>query len=183
MHHLWFDAEDYRRWGTKIKCNPAIKADPNKQQILQALLDDRIDVVATDHAPHTIAEKGQPYWQAPAGLPLVQHSLKVMLEFVRQDKIPLERVVEKTSHAVADCFEIKERGYIREGYYADLVLVDLNQTTTVRPDTLYAKGGWSPFEGTTFHSRVTHTFVSGHLAYAQGVFDESVRGKRLVFSR
>lgn len=183
VHHLWFDAEDYRRWGTKIKCNPAIKAEPNKQQILQALLDDRIDVVATDHAPHTIAEKDQPYWQAPAGLPLVQHSLNVMLEFVRQDKISLERVVEKTSHAVADCFEIKERGYIREGYYADLVLVDLDQTTPVHPDTLHAKCGWSPFEGTTFHSRVTHTFVSGHLAYAQGVFDESVRGKRLVFSR
>jgi len=183
VHHLWFDAEDYRRWGTKIKCNPAIKAEPNKQQILQALLDDRIDVVATDHAPHAATEKAQPYWEAPAGLPLVQHSLNVMLEFVDQGKISLERVVEKTSHAVADCFEIKERGYIREGYYADLVLVDLNQTTAVKPDTLYAKCGWSPFEGTTFHSRVTHTFVSGHLAYAQGIFDGSIRGKRLVFSR
>ncbi len=183
VHHLWFDAEDYRDLGTKIKCNPAIKAEPNKQQILQALLDDRLDVVATDHAPHTAAEKAQPYWQAPAGLPLVQHSLHVMLEFVRQDKISLERVVEKTSHAVADCFQIKERGYIREGFHADLVLVDLNQTTAVEPDTIYAKCGWSPFEGTTFHSRVSHTFVSGHLAYAQGAFDESVKGQRLLFSR
>ncbi len=183
VHHLWFDAEDYRRWGTKIKCNPAIKAEPNKQQILKALLDDRIDVVATDHAPHTAAEKAQPYWQAPAGLPLVQHSLNVMLELAHQGKISLERVVEKTSHAVADCFQIKERGYIREGYYADLVLVDLNLTTSVEPDTIYAKCGWSPFEGTTFHSCVTHTFVSGHLAYAQGVFDEAVKGQRLLFSR
>ncbi len=183
VHHLWFDAEDYRAWGTKIKCNPAVKAEPNKAQILQALLDDRIDVVATDHAPHTAAEKAQPYWQAPSGLPLVQHSLNVMLEFVREGKISLERVVEKTSHAVADCFQIEERGYIREGYHADLVLVDLNQTTAVQPDTLYAQCGWSPFEGTTFHSRITHTFVSGHLAYAQGVFDESIRGQRLLFSR
>ena len=183
VHHLWFDAEDYRRWGTKIKCNPAIKAEPNKQQILQALLDNRIDVVATDHAPHTAAEKAQPYWQAPSGLPLVQHSLHVMLEFVQQGKISLERVVEKTSHAVADCFQIQERGYIREGYHADLVLVDLSQTATVEPDTIYAKCGWSPFEGTTFHSCVTHTFVSGHLAYAQGAFYESVKGQRLLFSR
>lgn len=183
VHHLWFDAEDYRQWGTKIKCNPAIKALPHKEQILKALLDDRIDVIATDHAPHTADEKAQPYWQAPSGLPLVQHSLNVMLEFVQQGKVPLERVVEKMSHAVADCFQIRERGYLREGYHADLVLVDLEQTTSVEPDNLYAKCGWSPFEGTTFHSRVTHTFVSGHLAYEGGTFDESVKGQRLLFSR
>jgi len=183
VHHLWFDAEDYRQWGTKIKCNPAIKALPHKDQILKALLDDRIDVIATDHAPHTADEKAQPYWQAPSGLPLVQHSLNVMLEFVRQGKVPLERMVEKMSHAVADCFEIKERGYLREGYHADLVLVDLEQNTTVEADTLYSKCGWSPFEGTTFHSRVTHTFVSGHLAYEAGKFDESVKGQRLAFAR
>ena len=183
VHHLWFDAEDYRQWGTKIKCNPSIKALPNKDDILRALLDDRIDVIATDHAPHTADEKAQPYWQAPSGLPLVQHSLNVMLEFVREGKVPLERVVEKMSHAVADCFQIRERGYLREGYHADLVLVDLGQTTLVQPDNLYTKCGWSPFEGTTFHSRVTHTFVSGHLAYEAGAFDESVMGQRLLFSR
>ncbi|MBU1820085.1 MAG: dihydroorotase [Bacteroidetes bacterium] len=183
VHHLWFDAEDYRQWGTKIKCNPAIKAAHHKEPIFQALLDDRIDVIATDHAPHTLDEKAQPYWQAPSGLPLVQHSLNVMLEFAREGKISLERVVEKTSHAVADCFQIAERGYIREGYWADLVLVDLDQTTTVQPDNLYAQCGWSPFEGTTFHSKVTHTFVSGHLAYAEGRFNESTKGHRLLFSR
>ena len=183
VHHLWFDAEDYRQWGAKIKCNPAIKTLPNKDDILKALLDDRIDVIATDHAPHSADEKAQPYWQAPSGLPLVQHSLNVMLEFVHQGKVPLERVVEKMSHAVADCFQIRERGYLREGYHADLVLVDLDQTTLVQPDNLYAKCGWSPFEGTTFHSRVTHTFVSGHLAYEAGTFDESVTGQRLLFSR
>lgn len=183
VHHLWFDAEDYREWGTKIKCNPAIKAPHHKEIILKALLEDRIDVIATDHAPHTADEKAQPYWQAPSGLPLVQHSLHVMLEFVRQGKITLERVVEKTSHAVADCFQIRERGYIREGYWADLILVDLNRATFVQPDTLSSKCGWSPFEGTTFHSRITHTFVSGHLAYDNGIFDDSTKGKRLEFSR
>ncbi len=183
VHHLWFDAEDYRQWGTKIKCNPAIKALPHKDQILKALLDNRIDVIATDHAPHTADEKAQPYWQAPSGLPLVQHALNVMLEFVREGKVPLERVVEKMGHAVADCFQIRERGYLREGYHADLVLVDLEQTTNVRPDTIYSKCGWSPFEGTTFHSRVTHTFVSGHLAYEAGSFDESIKGQRLLFVR
>lgn len=183
VHHLWFDAEDYRRLGTKIKCNPAIKAAHHKETIFQALLDDRIDVIATDHAPHTLDEKGQHYWQAPAGLPLVQHSLNVMLEFAHQGKISIERVVDKTSHAVADCFQIRERGYIREGYWADLVLVELDQTTTVTPESLLAKCGWSPFEGTTFHSRVTHTFVSGHLAYANGQFDESAIGQRLLFNR
>lgn len=183
VHHLWFDADDYRRLGTLIKCNPAIKAKPNKEQILAAVLDDRIDVIATDHAPHTAAEKAQPYWQAPSGLPLTQHALPVMLELVKEGKISLERAVEKLSHAVADCFQVKERGYLREGYWADMVLVDLEGETLVEEKELESKCGWSPFTGNTFHSRVTHTWVSGHLAYAEGSFDTSKNGERLLFDR
>jgi dihydroorotase len=183
VHHLWFDAEDYRRLGNQIKCNPAIKAPHHKEQIFQALLDNRIDVIATDHAPHTWEEKSKGYWEAPSGLPLVQHSLNIMLEFAQQGKISMERVVEKMCHAVADVFQIDRRGYIREGYWADLVLVDLTQSTTVSKDNILFKCGWSPLEGTTFQSLVTHTIVSGHLVYANGVFDESVKGKRLRFSR
>jgi dihydroorotase len=183
VHHLWFDSEDYRALGTKIKCNPAIKAPHHKPKLLQALLDNRFDVIATDHAPHTLAEKQQSYWQAPAGLPLVQHSLNVLLEFYHQGHISLEHIVEKTSHAVADCFQVAERGYLREGYWADLVLVDLNQSTEVTAHSCLAQCGWSPFEGTTFHSQITHTFVSGHLAYAQGEFDMSQLGRRMYFAR
>ena len=183
MHHLWFDETDYHTLGNQIKCNPAIKAPHHKAKILKALLDDRIDVIATDHAPHTWAEKQQPYWQAPAGLPLVQYSLNMMLELVQEDKISMERVVEKMCHAVADCFEIDRRGYLREGYWADLVLVDLNQNTAVNRQNVLYHCGWSPLEGTTFRSRITHTVVSGHLAYAHGQFDESQRGQRLAFVR
>ncbi|GLU56281.1 dihydroorotase [Dyadobacter frigoris] len=183
VHHLWFDAEDYHTLGNKIKCNPAIKAPHHKEAILQAVLDNRIDVIATDHAPHTIEEKALPYWQAPSGLPLIQHTLNVMLELSKKGKIPLERVVEKMSHAVADCFQIADRGYIREGYWADLVLMDLDGTTMVEKSNLYSKCAWSPFEGTNFQSQITHTFVSGHLAYENGNFDETVKGKRLLFSR
>lgn len=183
VHHLWFDAEDYRRLGTQIKCNPAIKAPHHKEQIFQALLDNRIDVIATDHAPHTWDEKSKSYWEAPSGLPLVQHSLHIMLDFVQQGKISMERVVEKMCHAVADVFQIDRRGYIREGYWADLVLVDVDQTTTVSKDNILFKCGWSPLEGTTFQSCITHTIVSGHLVYANGVFDESEKGKRLRFIR
>lgn len=183
VHHLWFDAEDYHRLGNKIKCNPAIKAPHHKEAILLAVLDNRIDVIATDHAPHTIEEKAQPYWQSPSGLPLVQHTLNVMLELSKQGKIPLERAIEKMTHSVADCFGVKDRGYIREGYWADLILVDLNAETKVTPDNIYSKCGWSPFEGTDFHSKITHTFVSGHLVYENGNFDESVKGKRLLFNR
>jgi len=183
VHHLWFDAEDYRRLGTQIKCNPAIKAPHHKEQIFQALLDNRIDVIATDHAPHTWDEKSKSYWEAPSGLPLVQHSLHIMLEFVQQGKISMERVVEKMCHAVADVFQIDRRGYIREGYWADLALVDVDQTTTVSKETILFKCGWSPLEGTTFQSRITHTIVSGHLMYANGIFDESEKGKRLRFIR
>ncbi len=182
VHHLWFDAEDYHRLGNLIKCNPAIKAPHHKEQILQAVLDNRIDVIATDHAPHTWDEKSKGYWAAPSGLPLVQHSLNIMLEFAAQGKISLERVVEKMSHAVADVFRIEKRGYIREGYWADLVLVDLNQTTFVSKENILFKCGWSPLEGTTFQSKVTHTLVSGHVVYANGTFDESMQGKRLRFS-
>jgi dihydroorotase len=183
VHHLWFDAEDYHALENKIKCNPAIKAPHHKKAILQALLENRIDVIATDHAPHTIEEKAQPYWQSPSGLPLVQHSLNVMIELSKQGKIPLETAIEKMTHAVADCFQIEKRGYIREGYHADLVLIDINGTTDVKPSNIYSKCGWSPFEGTEFSSRVTHTFVSGHLVYENGNFDESVKGKRLRFDR
>jgi dihydroorotase len=183
VHHLWFDAEDYKRLGNLIKCNPAIKAPHHKEQILQAVLDDRIAVIATDHAPHTWDEKQQDYWNAPSGLPLVQHSLNILLELVHEGKISIERVVEKTSHAVADCFNIHERGYIREGYWADLVLVDTKQNTDVTKDNVLYHCGWSPLEGQRFHSKITHTIVSGHLAYANGTFDDSIYGQRLTFDR
>lgn len=183
VHHLWFDADDYYILGSRIKCNPAIKEKENKVAIFEALLDDRIDVIATDHAPHTWEEKQNNYFQAPSGLPLVQHSLHIMLDFYHQGKISLERIAEKMSHAVADCFLIEERGYIREGYYADLVLVDLNTESYVNKESLHYKCGWSPLEGKTFQSKVTHTFVSGHLAYENGQFNESIKGKRLTFDR
>jgi dihydroorotase len=183
VHHLWFDAEDYHTLGNKIKCNPAIKAPHHKDAILQAVLDNRIDVIATDHAPHTIEEKAQGYWQAPSGLPLVQHTLNVMLELHKSGKISIERIVEKMSHAVADLFQISNRGYIREGYWADLILVDTNAQTTVEPGNIYSKCGWSPFEGINFQSSVTHTFVSGNLVYENGKFNENQKGQRLLFSR
>jgi dihydroorotase len=183
VHHLWFDARDYETHGNLIKCNPAIKANGHKQAILQALLDDRIDVIATDHAPHTWAEKQQPYWEAPAGLPLVQHPLLMMLEFYHDGLLSLERIAEKMSHSVATCFDISRRGYVREGYWADLVLVDAHKAHTVDKSTLHYQCGWSPLEGHTFRSSITHTIVSGHLAYANGTFDDSVMGKRMVFAR
>lgn len=183
VHHLWFDARDYETLGNQIKCNPAVKADGHKQQLLQALLDDKIDVIATDHAPHTWAEKQNPYWSSPAGLPLVQHPLNLMLEFYKDGKITLEKIAEKMSHAVADCFQISKRGYIREGYWADLVLVDLNESTTVTKENVYYQCGWSPLEGQTLHSKITHTIVSGHLAFQEGTFDESITGKRMLFER
>ncbi|MCF2506667.1 dihydroorotase [Dyadobacter sp. CY107] len=183
VHHLWFDAEDYHTLGNKIKCNPAIKAPHHKEAILQAVLDNRIDVIATDHAPHTIEEKAQGYWQAPSGLPLVQHTLNVMLELNKAGKISIERIVEKMSHTVADLFQISKRGYIREGYWADLILVDTNAQTRVEASNLYSKCGWSPFEGVNFQSSVTHTFVSGNLVYENGKFNETQKGQRLLFSR
>lgn len=182
VHHLWFDAEDYKRLGTKIKCNPAIKHN-HRDNLFAALLDNRLDIIATDHAPHTVEEKSPNYWKAHAGLPLVQHSLLAMLDFAKQGKISLERVVEKMSHAPAICFQINRRGFIREGYYADLTLVDLMQETTVEQGNILFKCGWSPFEGHTFPAAVTHTIVSGHLAYENGKFNETEKGKRLTFNR
>lgn len=183
VHHLHFTADDYAQYGNLIKCNPAIKAPENKTALWQGLLDDRLDIIATDHAPHTWEEKQQPYLQAPSGVPLVQHSLLLMLEYVKKGNITLEKVVEKMSHAPAICFQIKERGFLREGYYADCVIVDLQHQTNVNKENIHYKCAWSPFEGHTFPAAVTHTFVSGHLAYADGVFNENVLGQRLAFSR
>jgi dihydroorotase len=183
VHHLHFTADDYARLGNKIKCNPAIKAPHNREALWTALLDDRLDLIATDHAPHTLEEKSGSYEKAHAGLPLVQHSLLLMLHYVREGKISLEKVVEKMSHAVAVCFQIAERGYIREGYHADLVLVDLERPSIVERGNILYKCGWSPLEGFRFPATVTHTFVNGHLVYGNGVFDESQWGQRLRFDR
>lgn len=183
IHHLWFNDADYARLGMNIKWNPAIKKPSDQSEILKALLDNRIDVIATDHAPHTIEEKQQGYFQAPSGGPLVQHSIVAMLEMQRQGKITLEQVVQKMSHNVAILFQIDRRGFIREGYYADLVLVNPNQPWTVKRENILAKCGWSPFEGQTFHAAVSHTWISGHLAYAEGKFNESKMGERMSFNR
>jgi dihydroorotase len=183
VHHLWFDSTDYARLGNQIKCNPAIKAPHHKAALLEALLDDRLDIIATDHAPHTWEEKQQPYWQAPSGLPLVQHPLLLMLEFVKQGTLTLETMVRKMSHAPADCFQIDRRGYVREGYWADLVLVDMNEPTTVSKNNTLYQCGWSPLEGNTFGATVTHTIVSGELVYQNGHFLTERAGKRLQFNR
>jgi dihydroorotase len=183
VHHLHFTADDYATLGYRIKCNPAIKAKENKEALWKALLDDRLDVIATDHAPHTWEEKQGSYENAHAGLPLVQHPLLLMLHYYKEGRISLERIVEKMSHAVADCFQIKERGYIREGYFADLVLVDVNNPSTVTKENLLYKCGWSPLEGFTFPATITHTFVNGHLVYGNGRIDESQMGQRLAFDR
>ncbi len=183
VHHLHFTSDDYARLGNQIKCNPAIKAPFNREALWKGLLDDRLDVIATDHAPHTWAEKQEDYEHAHAGLPLVQHSIQLMLHYVKQGNISLEKVVEKMSHAVAKCFQIKERGFIREGYHADLVLVDMNKGNTVSKENILYKCGWSPLEGFHFPASITHTFVNGHLVYGNGVFDESQMGARLQFDR
>lgn len=181
IHHMWFSEEDYETKGTLIKWNPAVKTAQDRDQIFQAMLDDRIDVIATDHAPHTLEEKDQVYTKAPSGGPLIQHSLVAMLDFYHQAKISLERIADKMSHNVAKLFRMEDRGFIREGYFADLVLVDLNDPWTVSKENILAKCGWSPFEGHTFRSKITHTIVSGHLAYKNGQFDESKKGERLTF--
>ncbi|SHF56923.1 dihydroorotase [Flavisolibacter ginsengisoli] len=183
VHHLHFTSDDYATYGNLIKSNPAIKAPNNRKALWEALMDDRLDVIATDHAPHTWAEKNEPYEKAHAGIPLVQHSLLLMLDYYKQGTITLEKIVEKMSHAVADCFQVKERGYIREGYFADLVIVDMDDTTTVSKGNIISKCGWSPFEGKTFSSKVTHTFVNGNLVYGNGQWDESIKGQRLQFDR
>jgi len=183
IHHLWFSDQDYGEKGSTIKWNPAIKTTQDREEIWAALLDGRIDVVATDHAPHTWEEKSNPYLQAPSGGPLIQHSLVAMLEFYHQGKLSLEQTVQKMCHNPAEIFQVSDRGYLREGYFADLVLVDPKLPWTVEKGNIMAKCGWSPFEGTTFTSSVTHTLVSGELIYKEGAFDHSKRGQRLTFHR
>ena len=182
VHHLWFSDADYDSKGSLIKWNPAVKTAHDRDGILQAVLDDRIDVIATDHAPHTLEEKQNNYMNAPSGGPLVQHCLPALLEMYHQGKISLEKIVEKTSHNLAICFNIEDRGYIREGYWADLVLIDIDSPWEVNKSNINYKCGWSPFEGQSFKSQITHTFVSGHLAYEFGHFDESKAGERLLFN-
>ncbi len=183
IHHLWFNDSFYKEKGAFIKWNPAVKTKEDQEGIWKALLEDRMDIIATDHAPHTLEEKSKTYFKAPAGGPLVQHALPAMLDCVQRGKISLERMVEKMSHAPAICFQVRERGFIREGYFADLVLVDLDKPWKVDKSNILAKCGWSPFEGHEFKSGITHTFVSGHLAYENGKFDESIKGQRLQFDR
>lgn len=183
IHHLWFSDEDYKTKGAFIKWNPAVKTSVDRDAILQGVLENKIDVIATDHAPHTLEEKKQTYFKVPSGGPLIQHSLIAMLELYHKGKITLEKIAEKMAHAVADCFQIEKRGYIREGYFADLVLVDLKTSWIVDESNILYKCGWSPFDGLTFHSKITHTFVNGNLVYDNGKFDERKKGQRLLFER
>ena len=183
IHHLWFSDRDYDEKGVLIKWNPAVKKESDKNALFQALLDGKLDVIASDHAPHTLEEKSNTYFKAPSGGPLVQHALPAMLAFANQGKISLEKVVEKMCHNPAICFRVENRGFIREGYFADLVLVDLNKPWEVNKDNILYKCGWSPFEGETFNAQITHTFVNGHIAYKYGDFDETRRGMRLTFDR
>ncbi|HEV8083983.1 MAG TPA: dihydroorotase [Chitinophagaceae bacterium] len=188
VHHLHFTAEDYEKLGYLIKCNPAIKDSKNKPALWNALLDDRLDVIATDHAPHTLEEKQGPYEHAHSGLPLVQHSLSLMLAYFKEGKISLEKIVQKMSHSVAACFKIENRGYIREGYFADIVVVDLNEKNTVNKNNILYKCGWSPMEGYTFPAAISSTFVNGNCVYANDkdygntLWNESVKGHRILFS-
>lgn len=191
VHHLHFTADDYEKLGYLIKCNPAIKSAENKEALWKGLLDNHLDVIATDHAPHTLEEKQGPYENAKAGLPLVQHPLLLMLSYYKEGKLSLEKIAEKMSHAVADCFNIKDRGFIREGYFADLVMVNLNQSFTVKKENILYKCGWSPLSGTTFPAAITHTFVNGNCVFANEAnesslwnitFDESNKGQRLLFN-
>jgi dihydroorotase len=183
VHHLTFEDKDYETKGTMIKWNPAVKSASDREGLWKALLDDRIDVIATDHAPHTLEEKQNTYTNAPSGGPLVQHALPAMINFVKEGKITLEKLVQKMSHNPAILFEIKKRGYIKEGYYADLVLIDLNANwTATKENTLY-KCGWTPFEGTEFKSNITQTFVNGKLIYNEGKFNDFIKGQRITFNR
>ncbi len=183
VHHLWFSEEDYKTKGTKIKWNPAVKTAKDRDGLLKALLDDRIDVIATDHAPHTLEEKNNKYHKAPSGGPLVQHALVALLEMYHKGKISLEKIVEKFAHNPAILFQIKERGFIREGYKADLVLVDLNSPWTVKKENVLYKCGWSPFEGASFKSRITHTLVNGVVVYENSKFPNKSNPERLTFNR
>ena len=183
IHHLWFSDKDYEEKGTHIKWNPAVKTEKDRLGLWKALLDDRIDVLATDHAPHTLDEKNNNYLNAPSGGPLVQHAIIALLEKVKEGVIPIEKAVEKMSHNPAKLFQIEKRGFIKEGYFADIVLIDTNKPQTVSKDNILYKCGWSPFEGTQFSSTITHTFVNGNLMYDNGVFNEEIKGERLLFNR
>ena len=180
VHHLWFTDKDYPRLGKLIKWNPAIKTEKDKKGLLKALLDDRIDIITTDHAPHTLEEKQKPYFQSMSGAPLVQHSLNCLLEFYKQGLISLEKIVEKMCHNPAILYRIEKRGFIREGYFADLTLVDMDTNWTVAKDNILYKCGWSPLEGTAFTTKVEKTFVNGNLVYDNGKFDERTKGQALV---
>ncbi len=182
VHHLWFSDKDYERLGTLIKWNPAIKTEKDKAGLMKALLDDRIDIVTTDHAPHSLEEKQKPYFQSMSGAPMVQHSLNVMLEFYKQGIISLEKIAEKMCHNPATLYSIEKRGFIREGYFADLTIVDLNTSWMVSKENILYKCGWSPLEGTTFQTKVTHTFVNGNLVFENGHFNERARGQALKVS-
>ncbi|MGY6521638.1 MAG: dihydroorotase [Mongoliitalea sp.] len=183
IHHMWFSEEDYEEKGNFIKWNPAVKTKEDRDGVFQGVIDGHIDVIATDHAPHTMEEKGQMYGKAPSGGPLVQHSLVAMLDMYHAGKISLEMIVQKMCHNVAILFEIEKRGYLRPGYYADIVIADLDKPWTVAKENVLSKCGWSPFEAHTFRSSITHTIVSGHLAYENGTFHEEVKGQRLKFTR
>ena len=183
IHHLWFNESDYQEKGTLIKWNPAVKKKSDQKALFQALLDDKLDVIASDHAPHTLKEKKKTYFKSPSGGPLVQHAFTAMLEFYKEDKITLEKVAEKMCHNPAICFQIEDRGFVKEGFFADLVLVDLEKSWEVTKENILYKCGWSPFEGQNFYSKITHTFVNGHIAYEYGSFDESKKGQRLKFKR
>lgn len=182
VHHLWFDDLDYARLGSRIKWNPAIKTEQDKEGLFKGLLEDKIDLIASDHAPHLDEEKSHPYLSCPSGGPLIQHSLVIMLEFFHLKKISIEKIVEKMCHAPAVLYHIKDRGFIRKGCFADLVLVDPDAPWTVSKENILYKCGWSPFEGTKFSSRISHTFVNGNPVYRNGSFDERHRGKRLEFN-
>ncbi len=183
VHHLHFTNEDYETKGALIKWNPAVKTETDKNGLWEALLDDRIDIIATDHAPHTLEEKSNQYLSCPSGAPLVQYSLQVMFEYCKNGKISLEKIVEKMCHNPAILFEIEKRGFIKEGYKADLVLINPNGKTTVSKENIQSKCGWSPLENETFHSEISHTFINGKLAYKKGEFSEKKFGERLLFSR
>lgn len=180
VHHLWFSDKDYKRLGTLIKWNPAIKTEKDKNGLLKALLDDRIDLITTDHAPHTLEEKQKPYFQSMSGAPIVQHTLNIMLEFYKQGLISLEKIAEKMCHNPSILYRIEKRGFIREGYFADLTIVDLNSAWTVSKENILSKCGWSPLEGTTFQTNVIYTFVNGHLVYDNGKFNETIKGQALT---
>jgi len=183
VHHLWFSDQDYEEKGTHIKWNPAVKTAADREGLWTALLDDRLDIIATDHAPHTLEEKSNSYLKAPSGGPLVQHALLALLEKVSEKVLSIEKLVEKACHNPAIIFQIENRGFIKEGYFADLVLIDPKAPQTVCKENILYKCGWSPFEGTTFSSSVTHTFVNGVLMYNEGTFNDDVKGKRITFNR